>query len=149
MSKIGDAVDRHYDELERRLITRQGIYPSPDDPALQTPEGFMRIPMDHMAPEMLMDNFEDPATYGHTAKLQAGDIAVWLPGMEWVFCLRPTQWEKDPGGLYPKEVICTLPVSQLTIGNTHVFMGLVKLGKKFHLTMETIKPLRDVICRFK
>ncbi len=38
---------------------------------------------------------------------------------------------------------------QLTTGNTHVFTGLVKLSKKYHLTMETIKPLQDVICRFK
>lgn len=149
MSKVGDAIDRHYDELERQLITRKGIYGSPNDPSLQTPEGFMSFPADHMAPQMLLSGFKNPATYKHTVKLQTGDIAVWLPGLEWVFFLRPKQWEKDPGGLYGKEVICTLPVEKLTVGKTHVFTGLVKLGRKFNLTMETIKPLQDLICRFK
>ncbi len=57
--------------------------------------------------------------------------------------------DQDPGGLYPDEVICTLPVTKLTAGGVHVFTGLVKLGQKSNLTMETVKPLQDVICRFK
>lgn len=149
MSKISEAIDRHYRELERRLITRQGIYESPNDPVLQTPEGFMNIPVDHMAPEMFLSNFEHPTTYNHTAKLQAGDIAIWLPGMRWVFFLRPLQWQKDPGGLYSNEVICTLTVRKLTTRNRHVFIGLAQLGGKYGLTMETIKPLQDVICYFR
>lgn len=149
MSKIGDAVEQHYDELERKLITRQGIYASADDPALATPDGYMKIPPDHMAPEMLMSIFQDPRRYRHSGTLLPGDIAIWLPGMEWVFFLRPGQWAADPGGLYPEEVMFTLPLTQLTLGNVHVFTGLVKLGTQFGLSMETIKPLQDVICRFK